>query len=140
MENLRIKLKEVDGKLMMPVPRSIGKLMGWHDGDLLSVPFHKVDRIPMEEEYVESPEEIGQKQIKVKIGKHEPKIVKQEDVIELLENPTPDMKIYRTTYIKWKGKTYGVKNLWKELLGHEDFNTQTGERKIKALGFPTFKE
>lgn len=60
MEELKIKLKEVDGTLMIPVPRSIGKLMGWQDRDLVRVPFHKINRIPMEEN-IESPEETGQK-------------------------------------------------------------------------------
>jgi hypothetical protein len=139
MEELKIKLKEVDGKLMIPVPKRIGELFGWHGRDSLMVPFHEFKKIP-EEENIDSPDETGQKQVKVKIGTYEPKIVTQEQVIELLENPTPEMKIYRTTYIKWKGKTYGVKNLWKILLGHEDFNTVTAARFLKVLGFPTFKE
>ena len=140
MHELKIKLKEVDGKLMIPVPRSMGKLWGWQDGDFLMVPFHKINKIPIEEESIESPEKTGQKQISVKIGKHDPKIVTQEDVINRLNNPTPEMKIYRTTYVKWKGKTYGAKNLWKEILDHEDFNTVTAARFLKELGFPTFKE
>lgn len=140
MEKLKVNLKEIDGTLMIPVPGSIGEFMGWDDGDLLEVAFHEINKIPVKHEIVASPEVTGKKEVTMKIGKHEPKKVTQNDVLELLEKPTPDMSIFRTTYIKWKGKTYGVKNLCKILFGHEDFNTQTGERCLKVLGFPTFKK
>ncbi len=137
MERIRVNLTEYDEMLMIPVPRSIGELMGWNTGDILAVPFHEIEKIPIE--YVESPQETGKKEVNVKIRTHEPKKVTQSDVIELLEKPTQEMKIYRTTYIKWKGKTYGVKNICKVLLGHSDFNTQTAEKLLNVLGFPTFK-
>lgn len=138
MENLKLRIKEFDDKMYIPIPKPISRLFGWKTGDLLSVPLHQFSKIE-EKDYVTSPDETGEKQVKVKIGKHEPKIVTQEQVIELLEKPTPDMSIYRTTYIKWKGKPYGVKNLWKILLGHDDFNTVTAARYLRVLGFSTYK-
>ena len=140
MEKLRVNLKEIDGTLMIPVPGSIGEFMGWDDGTLLEVAFHEINKIPVKQEFVSSPEGTGKKEVIMKIREHEPKKVTQNDVIDFLENPTPEMSIYRTTYVKWKGKTYGVKNLCKLLFDHDDFNTQTGERCLKKLGFPIFKK
>ncbi|VVB91613.1 Uncharacterised protein [uncultured archaeon] len=140
MKKIKINLKRTNGTLMIPVPDPVGEMMGWDDGDLLEVAFHEINKIPVKEELVVSPEATGKKEVIVKFGTHEPKSVKQSDVIEILENPTPDLNIYRTTYFKWKGKKYGVKNVCKKLFGHNEFNTQTGAKYLQDLGFPTFHE
>ena len=102
--------------------------MGWADGDLLEVAFHEINKIPIKKEWIASPEPTGKKTILVKIRAHEQKKVTQDDVIALLDKPRPEMSIYRTTYLKWKGEKYGVKNICKILFGHDDFNTETGDK------------
>ena len=74
-------------------------------------------------------------EIEVNVGDSPLKITR-EQIIELLENPTPDLFDYRTAYIEWKGEKFGSKAVCKKLFGHGNFNTITGEHHLKRLGFP----
>lgn len=141
MQNIKIQVKKVGGSLMIPIPKSIAELMDWKEGDSLSVPFHEVAKVSKSEESIATePDITGKESVTVKIGKHEPKLISQKDVITILENPTPEFNIYRTVYITWKGKRFGVKNVCKKLFGFDNFNTVQGEKYLRELGFPTFRE
>jgi hypothetical protein len=141
MNKITVELKKVGGSLMLPIPKSIAELFSWNVGDSLQVPFHEFVKVQKGiDSIVSLPEVTGKEFVTVKIGTHEPLKVSQKEVIKILEKPTPDLNIYRTAYITWGGKRFGVKNLCKKLFGFEDFNTVQGEKYLRELGFPTFRE
>ncbi|MDP2766154.1 MAG: AbrB/MazE/SpoVT family DNA-binding domain-containing protein [Candidatus Methanoperedens sp.] len=141
MKPIKIQVVKVGASLMIPIPKSIAEMMGWERDDILEIPFHEIKTAPKtEESIVTSPEPTGKEMVIVKIGHHEQKPVYQKDVIDILENPIADLLNYRTAYLIWKGKRYGIKNVCKKLFGFTDFNTIEGEKYLKELGFPTFRE
>ena len=142
MKSLKTQVKKVGGSLMIPIPPPVAEMMGWKEGDFLKIPFHEFTKEPEKEvPMVNKPESTGKESVTVKIGIHEPKEISQDDVMNLLNepNPQPELKIYRTAYIIWNGKHFGVKNVCKKLFGFENFNTIQGEKYLKELGFPTFR-
>jgi len=143
MKSLSIQVKKVGGSLMIPIPLPIAELMDWEEGDFIKVPFHEIEKEPKRKvPKVTEPESTGKESVTVEIGTHEPKEISQTDVIKILDdlNPSPELKIYRTAYIVWKGKHFGVKNVCKHLFGFNDFNTVQGEKYLRELGFPTFRK
>lgn len=143
MQSLNIQVKKVGGSLMIPIPLPIAELWDWEEGDFLKVPFHKFEKLPNRKvPNVTETESTGKERVTVKIGTHDPKEISQADVIEILNdpNPSPELKIYRTAYIIWNEKHFGVKNVCKQLFGFDDFNTIQGEKYLKELGFPTFRK
>lgn len=143
MKSLSIQVKKVGGSLMFPIPLSIAELMDWNEGDYIKVPFHEFEKEPKQKvPKVTEPELTGKESVTVKIGTHEPKEISQADVIKILDdiNPSPELKMYRTAYIVWNEKHFGVKNVCKQLFGFDDFNTVQGEKYLRELGFPTFRK
>jgi antitoxin component of MazEF toxin-antitoxin module len=143
MKSLSIQVKKVGGSLMIPIPLSIAELMDWVEGDFIKVPFHEFEKEPKRKiPNVTEPESTGKESVTVKIGTHEPKEISQADVIKILDDPkpSPELKIYRTAYIEWNGKQFGVKNVCKQLFGFDDFNTIQGDKYLRELGFPTFRK
>ena len=142
MKSLSIQVKKVGGSLMISIPLPIAELMDWKEGDFIRVPFHEFVKQPKREvPIVTEPESTGKESVTVKIGTHEPIVISQEDVIRTLSspNPSPELKIYRTAYIVWNGEHFGLKNVCKQLFGFNDFNTVQGEKYLRELGFPTFR-
>ncbi|MDP3103064.1 MAG: hypothetical protein Q8M95_00475 [Candidatus Methanoperedens sp.] len=140
MKKIKIQIKKIGGSLMAPIPKSIAELMDWNEGDIIEIPFHEIIKVSESTEPgITAPKADGKDTVIVKIGKHTEKTVTQQDVINVLDNPTPDLNIYRTAFIIWKGKRFGVKNLCKILFDFEDFNTVQGEKYLQELGFPTFR-
>ena len=143
MKSIKIQVKKVGGSFMLPIPKSIAELMDWSEGDYLNVPFHDFIKVTENEmPIVNTPEPSGKESVTVHIGANKPKQISQNDVIKILNdpNPKPKLKMYRTAYILWDGKRFGVKNICKELFGFEDFNTVQGEKYLNELGFQTFRE
>ncbi len=135
MKNIKIKIQKIDNDLIIKIPEAISEMMDWGEGDTLEIPFHEIAKVPTEA----TANQTGDKEIIVRIGNHPDKIITREDVIQKLENPKSEYNVYRTAYILWKGKRYGIKNLCKDLFGFKDFNTITGEGYLKKLGFSTFR-
>lgn len=141
MEKLKVKIKKhPSAGLMIPIPKSIAALMSWYEGDTLAVAFHEIDKVSEERPFITKPESTGADIVTVKIGTHEPFQISQKDVIDILESSAEELKIYRTAYLTWKGKNFGVKNVCKKVFDFDDFNTIQGEKYLKELGFPTFRK
>ena len=119
----------------MNIPEAVIEMMGWSEGDNLLVPFYDIIKKD-EQNQLEKTSKYYEEEIEVKIAGHEPKKITRKQVIELLENPPHDVLVYKTAYIEYKGKKYGSKRICIRLLGHDDFNTVTGERYLSKLGFP----
>lgn len=134
MKPISIEIKKSEGRYYIDLPDAIIEMMGWSEGDFVLIPFHKIDR---KEEY-ERRQELQPKykdEIQVNIGE-ESKTITRDQVLELLEHPTPDMLNYRTAYIEYDGMKFGSKAVFKRLLGHGNFNTVTAEHYLNQLGFP----
>lgn len=135
MKPLSIKLEKIDEKYYLNVPDLIVNLMGWSEGKYLLVPFHEITDKQVSSTKTGSEKKIHyQNKVKVNLRDEEVEI-KRQDIINLLDNPTQDLFIYRTAYIEWKGKKYGSKAICKKLLGRGDFTTQEGEWYLRKLGF-----
>lgn len=138
-EKVTSKLTRIGGSFMIPVDRPIIEMYGWKPGDILRVPYHEIEKVlddktgPVENELDPN----GKKEVKVKIRDHDEQLIKQEDVIRILDSAEEDAKLlkYRTTYLVWNGNRIGVRNLCKKVFGHEDFHTQEGSRILEKLGF-----
>jgi len=129
-----IELEKINEKYYLNIPKAIVELMGWSEGDVLLIPFYEISNKDDYARRMETPK-VYKNEIEVNIG-DKPFKITREQVINLLENPTPDLFVYRTAYIEWKGKKLGSKAVCKKLFGHGDFNTITGEHYLKRLGFP----
>lgn len=134
MKSVVIELEKINEKYYLNVPDAIVELMDWSEGDNLLIPFYE---FLTKDEYMRRMERpnVYKNEIEVNVGDTPFKITR-EQIIELLEKPTPDLFIYRTAYIEWKGEKFGSKAVCKKLFGHVDFNTITGEHYLKQLGFP----
>lgn len=139
MKKISVQIQEVNGTLMVPIPEAVAEMMDLDEDIFVKVPFHEFETVMEEEDYISEPQEDGKKEVTVKI-KTNTTIVTQKDVIDLLNSPTPDLKVYRTAYISWKGERYGIKNVCKKLFGFNDFNTIQGESYLNELGFVTGRE
>lgn len=135
MKPISSKLEKIEGKYYLNVPDLIVDLMGWSEGKYLLVPFHEI----IDEQASSIKEDSNRKipyQNKVKVNLRDIEIeIKRKDVIDLLDSPTPDLFVYRTAYIEWKGEKFGSKAICKKLLGRGDYTTQEGEWYLKKLGF-----
>lgn len=145
MKKVSVQIERIRGNLTIPIPDAIAEMMDWQEGDTLEIPFHEISKQKtermaaageMEEEY--KPE--GKEEVIVEIKTYEPKKITQKDVIRILDNPTPEMKNYRTSYVSWKGERYGIKKVCAELFGFNDFNTIQGEKYLNELGFRTGRD
>jgi hypothetical protein len=138
-DNLRMKpvstkLEKIGGKYFLNIPNAIVELMGWSEGEYILVPFHelvKKDSHQQRERPIKYEEEV-----QVKLG-DKPKKLTRKAIIDLLENPKPDLYIYRTAYIEYKGERFGSKAVCKKLLDleSEEFSTAEGEWYLRKLGF-----
>lgn len=135
MKNIKTQIQKNGNDLTIKIPEAISELMDWNEGDILEVPFHEFVKLPTDA----TTNLTGDEEIIVRIGNNPEKVITRQDVIQKLENPKPVYNIYRTAYLIWKGKRFGVKNVCKDLFGFNDFNTVTGEAYLKKLGFSTFR-
>lgn len=135
MKNIKIQIQKIGHELMIKIPEAISEMMDWNEGDILEIPFHEFVKVPTEAAINQT----GNEEVIVRVGNHPDKIITRQDVIQKLENPKPEYNVYRTAYLLWKGKHYGIKNICKDLFGFDDFNTVTGETYLKKLGFSTFR-
>ncbi len=135
MKNIKIKIQKIGGELIIKIPEAISEMMDWNEGDILEIPFHEFVKVPTEATINQT----GNEEVIVRVGNNPEKIITRQDVIQKLENPKPEYNVYRTAYLLWKGKSYGIKNICKDLFGFDDFNTVTGEAYLRKLGFSTFR-
>ena len=124
---------------MITVDRPIVEMYGWKSGDILRVPYHEIEKV-QNDEIASIKNELdpkGQKEVKVKLRHHDEQLIKQENVIRILDSAEEDGNLfkYRTTYMMWNGNRIGVRNLCKKIVGHGDFHTQEAERLLKNMGF-----
>ncbi|WP_422543196.1 hypothetical protein [Methanosarcina sp.] len=136
------QIKKTGGSYFIYIPPTIMELMGLQEGDTVRVPFLEFEKVASQEEKREEGEEegyelSGETAITVKLRNHEPVTITRDDVLKLLENPSRDMLSYRTAYLIWNGKRYGIKKVFAKLIGFNDFNTVEGEKYLKDLGFKT---
>lgn len=143
MKKVTTKLVKIGNSFMIPVETSIVQMLGWKNGQILQVPFHEIetdldDKISQIEADLDPN---GKKEMQVKFRDHDEQLIKQEDVIRILDSRNDDTTLfkYRTTYLMWGGDRIGVRNLCKKILGHEDFHTQEASRVLEKLGFHTYK-
>lgn len=133
MKPVSTKLERMGEKYFLNVPNAIVELMGWSEGEYLLLPFHefvKKDSHQRRERPIKYEEEV-----QVKLGDKTMKLTRQ-DVIKILEDPIPDLYIYRTAYIEYKGERFGSKSVCKKLFGQEEkFSTSKGEWYLRKLGF-----
>jgi len=135
MKPISSKLEKIEGKYYLNVPEAIVELMGWSEGMDLLVPFHEITDKQSKFTRSNAEKPIYYKN-KIKVNLRDKEIeVKRQDVIDLLENPTPDLFSYRTAYIEWNGRKFGSKAICKKLFGRGDFTTQEGEWYLRKLGF-----
>ncbi|MCK4365111.1 MAG: hypothetical protein KAW45_03590 [Thermoplasmatales archaeon] len=134
MKPVSIELEKINEKYYLNIPKAIVELMGWSEGDVLLIPFYEISK---KDDYARRMEiaKVYKNEIEVNIG-DKPFKITREQVIELLENPTPDLFNYRTAFIEWEGEKFGSKAVCKKLFGQREFNTITGEHYLKQLGFP----
>ena len=133
MKPITIKLEKIEDKFYLNVPEAIIEMMEWSEGDQLLVPFYDISlktacswQKEMQKEFKD--------EIEINLrGKR--KIIRREDILNLLENPTEDLSIFRTAYIEWDNKKFGSKAILKKLLGHKNFNTIEAEWYLRQLGF-----
>lgn len=135
MKSIKIQIQKNGNDLIIKIPEAISEMMDWNEGDILEMPFHEIVKVPTEA----ATNIIGDEEVTVRIGNNPEKVITRENVIQKLENPKPEYNIYRTAYIVWKGKRFGIKNVCKDLFGFNNFNTVTGEAYLKKLGFSTFR-
>lgn len=135
MKNIKIQIQKIGSELMIKIPEAISEMMDWNEGDILEIPFHEFVKAPTEAAINQT----GNEEVIVRVGNHPEKIITRQDVIKKLENPKPEYNVYRTAYLLWKGKRYGIKNICKDLFGFDNFNTVTGEAYLRKLGFSTFR-
>ncbi len=137
MKSIKIQIQKLGNDLMIKIPDVISEMMDWRENDMLEVPFHEFTKVPNNPESTTNL--TGNEEIIVKIGNHPERLITRQDVIQKLENPKLDYNIYRTAYLIWKNKRFGVKSVCKDLFGFNDFNTVTGEAYLRKLGFSTFR-
>ena len=135
MRPISTKLEKIGDKYYMNVPETIVELMGWTEGRELFVPFHEITEKSKSLAPTISDKTIVHKnKIKVNLRNEEFEI-KRQDIIDLLENPSPDLFVFKTAYIEWKGEKFGSKAICKKLFKRKDFTTQEGEWYLRKLGF-----
>lgn len=148
---LTTQIKKTGGSYFIYIPPMIMELMGFQEGDSIRVPFLDFEKVANQESGEEGEEEIIEEvieededeyaptktEITVKLRNHEPVTITREDVLKLLENPSLDMIKYRTAFLIWNGRKFGIKKLFAKLIGFNDFNTAEGEKYLNKLGFRT---
>jgi hypothetical protein len=132
-------VKRIGGSLMIPIPRTIIELLDIKEGDVLNIPFLDFEKTE-HEEYLKLPqfyEPIGKKEITIRVKECEPITITQKDIIEILENSDPEDEIqnFRTVFIVWNGKRYGVKKVISKIIGKNVFNTAQAANYLRKLGF-----
>jgi antitoxin component of MazEF toxin-antitoxin module len=141
-QKVRTRIKRINKSLVVVIPSVIVEVLDLCEGDIVKIPFmdiEKVENRDNEEDLKEySPD--GLKETIVKIKNRDRLIVKQMDVIKVLNKATIDMESYRTTYVLWNGRRYGIKKVCEKVFGFIDFNTLVGERCLRELGFKVKKE
>lgn len=143
------QIKKINGSYFARVPPAIVELLGFQDGDTVRVPFLEFEKVASqegEEGEVEKIEEVIEEddeyaptktEITVTLRNHAPVTITRDDVLKLLENPSRDMLQYRTAYVIWKERKFGIKKICAKLFGFNDFNTVEGEKYLQDLGFRT---
>lgn len=141
------RIKKIGDKYYISIPQVIVELLGFAEGDIVRVPFLAFEKVtdqekpeqekPEKQEEDERYELRGKTEITVKLRDHDPVTITRDDVLRLLENPEPELLKYRTAYLIWNGKRYGIKKLFATLVGYNVFNTVEGEKYLQDLGFRT---
>jgi len=134
MKPIKTELKKIRGEYFINVPEAIVEMMDWSEGEKLFVPFHEITNKGNESWEKEIQKEFKD-EIEIDLRNHQKRVVKREDIINLLNNPNPELKKYRTAYIEWNKEKFGSKAIMKEILGHGEFNTIEAEWYLRQLGF-----
>lgn len=137
---LAAKITKTGGSYFISIPPMIMELMDFKEGDIVRVPFLEFEKVIDQGEKKEESEVYelqGSKSVTVKLRDREPVTITQDDVLKILENPSRDMKKYRTAFLIWNGERYGIKKVCTELFGFNYFNTVEGEKYLNDLGFRT---
>jgi hypothetical protein len=140
---VRTQVKKIGGSLAFIIPKTIIEMMDFKEGDIVKVPFLEFEKVDKEEETKLEDEDYkpnGKEEILVKLKRHKSLTITQDDIIKALSDATPEMEQYKSAYIVWDGKRYGLKKVFEKVLGFKDFNTIQGERIAVELGFKTGRE
>lgn len=133
MKPISAKLEKIGENYYLKVPNTIVELMDWSVEEELLVPFHNIVQKDSSSWKKEIQKEF-KNEIEINLRGATIKITRQE-VIDLLENPSQDLYVFRTAYIEWNGEKFGSKAVCKKLFGDIDFNTVEGEWYLRQLGF-----
>jgi len=135
------QIKRTGGSFFIYIPPTIMEMMDFKEGDIVKVPFLEFEKIGSQEEKKEVEDEeyelIGEEKVEVRLKNHDDMKITQSNVLNILNNPTLDMESYRTAYVIWNKKRYGIKKVCAKLFGFNDFNTVEGEKYLNELGFKT---
>jgi hypothetical protein len=64
----------------------------------------------------------------------ENQILTQQQIVDILDNATPEMEYHFSKFVAWKGKKYGIKQVAEKVSNYEN-NPMVFENHLRKLGF-----
>jgi hypothetical protein len=139
---VKVRIKQSGNVLSINIPPTIVEMLELKQDDIVEVPFLLFNKVgeKQEEHIIHDDDYIPNGPDCIIIPwKGEKIILKKDPIIALLDNATPDLEDYRTIYLPWKGKKYGVKAISKKIVAGKNINSAQFEEWLNKMGFKTYR-